>query len=117
MKCSAGIFCAIFFCLICVTAIHAQVTSTFDADLEGWQVTGDNSAAWEGTTGHPGGCLSVNDWAIGDMNYIISPPKYHGDWSSMTASDSISAEIYFQNTSGDTNFRGGAWLLKFGAIL
>lgn len=102
MKYSARIFlfCSILFCLIPASAIHAQVTSTFGSDLEGWQVTGDNSAAWEGTTGHPGGCLSVNDWAIGDMNYIIAPPKYHGDWSSMTALDSISAEIYFENTSG-----------------
>jgi len=102
MKYSSRIFlfCSILFCLIPASAIQAQVTSTFDTDLEGWQVTGDNSAAWEETTGHPGGCLSVNDWAIGDMNYIIAPPKYHGDWSSMTASDSISAEIYFENTSG-----------------
>ena len=29
----------------------AQVSNTFDTDLEGWQVTGDNSAAWEAGTG------------------------------------------------------------------
>lgn len=79
--------------------VCAQVSSTFNADLEGWRVTGDNSFTWESATGNPGGCLSVNDLAVGDMNYIIAPPAYHGDWSGMTAMDSISAEIYFQNTS------------------
>ena len=79
---------------------QAQVSTGFDADLEGWMVTGDNSAAWEDTTGNPGGCLSVNDWAIGDMNYIIAPLPYQGDWSVSTSSDSLVAEIYFDLLSG-----------------
>lgn len=79
---------------------QAQVSTGFDADLEGWMVTGDNSAAWEPATGNPGGCLSVNDWAIGDMNYIIAPMPYLGGWSAATASDSLVAEIYFDLLSG-----------------
>lgn len=83
--------------LIAGGLVCAQVDSTFDTDLQGWLVTGDNSAAWEATTGNPGGCLSVNDWAVGSMNYTIAPPEYHGDWSGMTAGDSISAQIYYQH--------------------
>ena len=79
---------------------YAQVTSTFDLNLDGWRVTGDNNAAWEATTGNPDGCLSVNDLAIGALNYIIAPPKYHGDWSGMSISDTLSAQIYLLNTSG-----------------
>lgn len=80
--------------------VCAQVESTFDTDVDGWQVTGDNSAAWEATTGNPGGCLSVNDHATGGMNYIVAPSKFHGDWSAMTAADSISAQIYYQHLGG-----------------
>ncbi len=85
---------------VAVPALNAQVITTFDSGLEGWQVTGDNASAWEPATGNPGGCLAVNDLATGDMNYIIAPAAYHGDWSGMTAADSLSAEIYLNNTSG-----------------
>lgn len=80
--------------------ICAQVESTFDTNVDGWLVTGDNSAAWESTAGNPGGCLSVNDHATGGMNYIVAPSKFHGDWSAMTAADSISAQIYYQHLGG-----------------
>ncbi|MBN1816575.1 MAG: hypothetical protein JW828_04395 [Sedimentisphaerales bacterium] len=88
------------FILPTIGMVHAQVESTFDTDVESWLVTGDNSAAWEATTGNPGGCLSVNDHATGDMNYIVAPPKYHGDWSGMTATDSLSAQIFYQHLGG-----------------
>ena len=80
MKARAALLIA---CIACLTAnampSEAQVSTDFDTDLEGWMVTGDNSATWEDTTGNPGGCLSVNDWATGSMNYIIAPPPYLGD--------------------------------------
>jgi len=63
---------AIITCLACAalvaTPANAQLNTSFDTDLEEWTVTGDNSAAWEDATGNPGGCLAVNDWAVGDMN-------------------------------------------------
>lgn len=82
-------------------AAHAQVTSTFNADLEGWHVTGDNSAAWEATTGNPNGCLSVNDWATGDWNYAVAPPEFLGDWSSMSALDNLSVDIFHSTSDPD----------------
>ena len=51
---------------------EAQLSSTFDTDLEGWMITGDNSAAWEAATGNPDGCLSVNDLVSGVHNYLVS---------------------------------------------
>jgi len=100
---SGNIFCLLWIILFAVNSVCAQVESTFDTDVEGWMVTGDNSAAWEAATGNPGGCLSVNDHATGDMNYIIAPPKYHGNWSAMTATDTLSAQIYFQHLGGGYN--------------
>jgi hypothetical protein len=78
----------------------SAVVTAFDSGLEGWRVTGDNAAAWNATGGHPGGCLSVNDLATGEDNRAIAPPAYLGDWSAMTAADSISLDYYLQNTSG-----------------
>jgi hypothetical protein len=86
--------------LIQTQVAFSQVSTTFDTDLEGWQVTGDNSAAWEPDTGDPNGCLSVNDRVTGAINYAVAPVKYHGDWSNMTATDSIMTGMYFRNTSG-----------------
>jgi hypothetical protein len=103
MKFSAGFFfvCFSLICFLPAITIHAQVSTTFDSDLEGWEVTGDNSAAWEATTGNPGGCLSVNDWATGPLNWAVAPIAYHGDWSGMTALDSLSAEIYHSTPDPD----------------
>ena len=80
--------------------LSAQVSSTFDADLEGWLVTGDNSAVWKSSGGNPGGCLDVNDHATGAMNYAVAPFRYLGDWSQATPADSLSVDYYFDNISG-----------------
>jgi hypothetical protein len=98
-----GIFvCSIFlFGSLPAARVHAQVSTTFDSDLEGWQVIGGNDAAWEEATGNPGGCLSVNDAATGDMDYLIAPPAYHGDWSNMTGLDSLSVEIFHSASDPD----------------
>jgi len=89
----------------------ATVTNTFDTDLSGWRVTGDNAAAWEATTGNPGGCLYVNDLAVGDMNYVVAPPSWLGDWRGMAVTDSLSFDIWFQNTSGGALIPA-AWLIR-----
>ena len=34
---------------------QAAVVSGFDADLQGWRVTGDNAMTWQPTGGNPGG--------------------------------------------------------------
>jgi hypothetical protein len=45
-------FCLAFL-LSSMSTATCQLSTTFDTDLEGWTVTGDNSAAWEDTTGIP----------------------------------------------------------------
>lgn len=81
-----------------------QVSSTFDTDLDGWKINGDNSAVWLGTAGNPPGCLDVNDLATGSLNWAIAPVKFLGDWSGFSAADTLSFDVYEVNTSG------GAWL-------
>ncbi len=81
-------------------SVPAAVTTTFDASAEGWLVTGDNASVWSATGGNPGGCFDVNDLATGGNNFAVAPPAYLGDWSAMTAADSISVDLFFQQLSG-----------------
>jgi hypothetical protein len=83
-----------------VVAPSAQVSSTFDSDLEGWLIIGDNAGGWVGTGGNPGGYLNVADLATGAGNIASAPPKFLGDWSALTAGDTLSFDVYFVNTSG-----------------
>jgi hypothetical protein len=85
---------------------NAQVSSTFDNDLDGWLITGDNDFQWQPAGGNPGGYLDVNDLATGDHNYAAAPPKFLGDWSTLTAADTLSADIYLLNTSGGSHSTG-----------
>jgi hypothetical protein len=89
----------------------AQIASTFDFDLEGWTINGDNSAIWQATGGNPGGCLDVNDLVSGDMNWAIAPRKFLGDWSAFTAADTFYFDIYELNTSG------GAWVSSHHVVI
>jgi hypothetical protein len=78
----------------------ASVNTTFDTGLEGWLITGDNAFVWSATGGNPDGCLNVNDLATGAHNYAVAPPKFLGDWSTATAADTLSHEVFLINTSG-----------------
>lgn len=78
----------------------SAVTTTFNANTEGWLVTGDNASVWSATGGNPGGCFYVNDLATGDTNLAVAPPAFLGDWSAMTPADSLTIDFYFHNTSG-----------------
>ena len=41
----------------------------------------------------------MNDLAAGAHNYASAPAKYLGDWSMLTPTDTLSVDIYFENTS------------------
>lgn len=98
------IACVCSMVTLCACPVGAQVASTFDTDLDGWKINGDNSAVWQATGGNPGGCLDVNDQAVGGMNWAIAPRKFHGDWSGFAPTDSICFDIFEVNTSG------GSWI-------
>jgi hypothetical protein len=95
--------------LLCAAA-SAQVRSPFDAGLEGWLITGDNRFAWNATDGNPGGCLDVNDRAIGGMNYAVAPLAWLGDWSAFATTDTLSFDLYLDNTSGGS--RVGQYMFR-----
>lgn len=78
----------------------ALVTTTFNANAEGWLVTGDNASVWSATGGNPNGCLFVNDLATGDNNRAVAPPAYLGNWSAMTSADSLVIDLYLHAISG-----------------
>lgn len=80
--------------------VNAQVQSTYDTDIENWLITGDNDYHWQSSGGNPGGYMHVDDLATGQHNYAVAPAKFLGDWSNATASDTISVDIYLDNTSG-----------------
>ena len=80
-------------------SVGSEVVSTFDSNLEGWTVVGDNSATWEPSGGNPDGCVSVVDLATGDQNKAAAPPKFLGDWSAMGAADTLSYELHLETNS------------------
>lgn len=77
-----------------------QPCSQFVSGLEDWAVTGDTAFTWQAEGGNPGGNLDVNDLFTGARNYAVSPPSFLSDWSSATIFDSISYDVYLENTSG-----------------
>lgn len=103
-RAAAAIALFILFGALAASPLWAQILSTFDADLDGWRIIGDNGALWQATGGNPGGCLDVNDLVAGIINWASAPQKFLGDWRSFTPADSIFFDIYEVNTSG------GAWL-------
>jgi hypothetical protein len=103
---SIPVCCAVFVLAIFETASFATVVTTFDTDLEGWLITGDNAFDWDSTGGNPGGCLDVNDLATGTHNYAVAPPRFLGDWSIATGADTITHDVFLINTSGGAHSTG-----------
>lgn len=64
---------------------HAQVTSTFDTDQEGWTARDNNSGptpSYQAAGGNPGGFIQVTDGVAGSATYFVAPSKFLGDRSS-----------------------------------
>lgn len=59
------------------------VTSTFDADAEGWQAQGDvqGTLTWAATGGNPGGHVLIDDLTTGGVTYFVAPAAFRGDQS------------------------------------
>lgn len=91
------------FCLLASAApTPAQVSSTFDADTEGWLAYNHNTASWDGATGNPAGCLFMEDRITGvaHHSWAAAPPKYLGDWSGFGAGDSLVYDLIMDNMIG-----------------
>jgi len=59
-----------------------QITSTFDADLEGWMVYNDGAIAYDAAIGNPAGSARISDFGSGSYFGFLAPAAYQGDKSS-----------------------------------
>ncbi len=57
----------------------SPITSSFDADTEGWSMQGDvQSFTWQATGGDPGGHLAWVEAATGPNSYWVASSDYLG---------------------------------------
>jgi len=65
-------------------ALQGKAVSGFDADADGWEITGDAQtqsvkADYNGTGGNPGGLISAKDDVAGGVWFFVAPSKYLGN--------------------------------------
>lgn len=67
----------------CANVAANDVTCTFDANDEGWTVSGNASGpvTWIASGGNPQGCVKVTDSVVGGVMYFAAPATFHGDRS------------------------------------
>ena len=82
---------------------QSAVETTFDADLEGWAVFGDNVFYWVDGEGNPDGCLRIDDDAIGEWSVATAPAAFLGDWTSLGVTDSLAYDAIHTMTNGSGN--------------
>ena len=99
-----------FVLIIATLSGFAQVTSTFDTNTDNWHSEGDGDYYWEAATGNPGGCFRVDDDATGDWNNAFAPVKFLGNWSSASASDFVSANVFVHQING--SYSVGTYVFK-----
>ena len=82
-------------------ALCDVIESTFDSDLEEWQLTADGTLTWAPTGGDPGGHARVDDWATGQHMHLVSPERFHGDWGwTGNIPAMLSVDIYLAESAG-----------------
>ena len=65
-----------------ITHLHAQISSTFDTNIDGWTATDSQTGAtpaYYATGGNPGGFIGVVDAVTGTATYFNAPAKYLGN--------------------------------------
>lgn len=95
-------FISLFFIItVFFYVAKAQVITDFEGGTrDGWVSEGDGVSYWESGTGNPGGCMRVDDDATGNWNNAYAPVKFLGDWSGVTASDYVMADIFLHKING-----------------
>jgi gliding motility-associated-like protein len=115
------------FLILAALGTHAQITSTFDTDADGWtmaQFSGTaGTSVYSGSGGNPGGFVSASPpSAGGTINislawYWIAPPKFFGDYDfsyganfnvdlqqSVAGTDNTQSDIIIYNGSNTIHF-------------
>ena len=77
----ASILAAVGFAITGIAS--AAITSTFDADSDGWSAIGDFAAPvqWFAAGGNPGGHIEIPDAVLGGVTFFVAPAKFLGDKS------------------------------------
>ncbi len=85
--------------MACAAAVCAGVLSDFDdGTMQGWTATGDvQSLRNPGSGGNPGGCLRLDDRAVGDICWAVAPSEYLGNWHNKTT---VSVDLIQPSYSG-----------------
>jgi hypothetical protein len=103
--------CAFLFALAVglLAATNANaVTSTFDADLDGWTSVHPTELSWNSSGGNPGGYARfVDGFSTGGM--IFAPAKFLGDWSGLDETGSITFDQKVFRT-GNYSSRGNRFV-------
>lgn len=68
-----------------VVVVGTLHSSNFISSTEGWSSGGDGTLEWIPTGGAVlnQGYIQISDWATGDWHWVIAPPSWSGDWSSL----------------------------------
>jgi gliding motility-associated-like protein len=98
---------------------QAQITSTFDADDEGWTAIDNQSGptpTYFATGGNPGGFIQVRDGVGGTATYFVAPEKFLGNLSAYYGGTlRFDLQVYItpnSNTAGVRLLGGGLILVK-----
>ncbi len=79
--------------------ILTPVSSTFDADLDGWTPTVPADFSHQAAGGNPGGYVHMVD-SGGGSGQITGPSKFLGDWSALDGKGRISFDHKLFQTGG-----------------
>ena len=82
----ASILAAVGFAISGIAS--AAITSTFNADSDGWSAIGDFAAPvqWVATGGNPAGHIEIPDAVLGGVTFFVAPAKFLGDKSAAIGS-------------------------------
>ncbi|MEJ2720730.1 MAG: FlgD immunoglobulin-like domain containing protein [bacterium] len=86
--------------LIPLDSARAQVSTGFDTGRDFWIISGSTRVVWSATGGNPDGFVEAQEIDFLEHNWASAPPEYLGDWSAMSASDTLSVDYYFDNHQG-----------------
>jgi hypothetical protein len=92
------IFIVLF--LVPVASSLAEVISDFEVDADGWAVINGDTPHQVALGGNPDGYLYIGDGS--GNGYAVAPPKFCGNWNGFGALVTLSADIFLQNTSGNS---------------
>ncbi len=61
-------------------SIGTSYSEEFTTGAGGWTVRNDGTLKWVRTGGDPGGYAQVDDWTTGQLNWLVAPANWSGDW-------------------------------------